>query len=379
MDLLKEKPKQKNTKKVILILLIIAIIAVVITICIMLYLSNKPPVIVSRQNKVFVDDNEVNYTADQIVLTDTEDNYYLAVKELTNLVGANYFNGEYLKYSEDKTKCYIENIIKIEGQKPEETKEISYITGLTADSNMIYRTNSESEIDYQYVKINKNVVLHEDKLYISIKDITMVLGAVATYSEEKGLEIYTPNKLAEAYLKTATENGYTSINTDGYNINTIGHGILILSKNNRYGITDLKFQEIVGNKYNTIKYNEANNEFIVSNNNKYGIIDEKGNIKVNLLYDEIDIINYAPLLYKVKNDNKYGIMNSEGKILSGIVYDDIGCKYITDTEEENTIIVPQLEENIKMSVVVKQDNKYRFNRCRNRGTINRESICRSNL
>lgn len=327
MDLLQEKPKQKNTKKIILILLIISIVAVVITICLMLYISTRPQAKVTKKDKVFVDNNEVDYQASQIILKDEEGNYYLAVKDMTSLVGYNYFNGEYLKYSEDKTKCYVESIIEIEGTKPEETKEISYITGLTANSNTIYRTNSESNLDYQYSEIHNDVIIYNEKLYISIEDTTMILGAIAVYSEENGLQVYTSKKLTEIYSENAEINGYTSINIDGYNINTIGHEILIVSKNNRYGITDVNFKELVGTKYNTIEYNESMDEFIVSNNGKYGIIDELGNIKVNLLYDEISIINYSPLLYQVKNDDKFGIMNAEGKLITGIIYDDIGCKY----------------------------------------------------
>lgn len=358
MDLLKEKPKQKNTKKIILTLLIISIVAVIITICLMLYISTRPQAKVAKKDKVFVDNTEVDYQASQVILKDEEGNYYLAVKDMTSLVGCNYFNGEYLKYSEDKTKCYVENIIEITGTKPEETKEVSYITGLTANSNIIYRANSESNLDYQYTEIQKDVIIYNEKLYISIEDTTMVLGAIAVYSEEDGLQIYTSKKLTEIYSENAKTNGYTSINIEGYNINTIGHEILIISKNNRYGITDVNFKEIVGTKYNTIEYNECASEFIVSNNSKYGIIDELGNIKVNLSYDEISIINYEPLLYKVKNDGKYGIMNEEGKLLTGVIYDNIGCKYVTEEEEENTVIVPQLDDDINMSIIVEQDSKY---------------------
>ena len=165
--------------------------------------------------------------------------------------------------------------------------------------------------------------------------------------------------MADFYNSKAVENGYTSINTEGSNYNALAYGLLLVNKNNRYGIVDLDFKEKVGTKYNSIKFNESSKVFIVSSGNRYGIIDEEGNIKVNLIYDEISVINYAPLLYKVKNDNKYGIMNAEGKIITNTFYDGIGYEADpTNAIEHTTVVIPTLSEEVQQSIVVKSDSGY---------------------
>jgi len=202
-----------------------------------------------------------------------------------------------------------------------------------------------------------------------------VLGIAANYTEENGLLIYTSKYLSEHYNKKAIENGYASINTEGENYRTIANNILLVNKNERYGITDLSLNEKVGIKYDTIKFNEQAKEFIVSSGNKYGIIDETGDIKINLFYDEITIMNYSPLLYKVKNNDKFGILNADGQIIANVQYEAIGCEVVDDNNgEKSAIIIPNINEETNISIVVKEASGY--------GLINAENgemIIDSNL
>lgn len=359
-----DNQKPNKTKQIILILLIISVIAVVITVVLMMYLSSIPEEPVIKKDKIFVDDQEKATQVNQVLLTTAEGEKYFLIKELASLVGYDYFNGEYLKFTEDTSKCYVENIVKVpvpenEQQDKVEEKYISNIVGLEADSNMIYKTNSTSNLDFEIIPIKNKILEKENGLYISIEDIGIVFGIVADYSEENGLVIYTSNYLNNYYNNKAVENGYASINTEQENSRTLAYNLLLVNKNNRYGITDLNFVEKVGIKYDTIEFNEQANEFIVSSGNKYGIIDENGNIKINLLYDEIDIINYSPLLYKVKSDNKYGIINETGKLISNIIYEQIGYEPdATSTTEYGAVVIPQLNDEINQSIVVKDTNGY---------------------
>lgn len=185
------------------------------------------------------------------------------------------------------------------------------------------------------------------------------IGAYASYSENDGLVISTPKYLAEIYTQKAIENGYSSINIEENNFRTIAYNLLIVNKNNRYGITDLNFRELVGTKYDTIQFNEYDNEFIISSGNKYGIIDKNGNIKINLLYDEIAIINYEPLLYKVKNENKYGIANEDGTLITNLEYEAIGSfPNEENITESAVVIIPKLNDEINESIVVKTNTGY---------------------
>ena len=356
--------KPNKTKQIILILLIISIIAVVIAVVLMMYLSNIPEEQVIKRDKIFVDDKEKTTQVNQVLLTTAEGEEYFLIKELASLVGYDYFNGEYLKFTEDPSKCYVESIVKEavpenEQQNNEEEKYISNIVGLEAGSNMIYKTNSTSNLDFEIIQIENEVLEMENGLYISIEDTGIVFGIVADYSEENGLVIYTSNYLTNYYNTKAAENGYASINTEKNNSRTLAYNLLLVNKNNRYGITDNNFIEKVGIKYDTIEFNEQAIEFIVSSGNKYGIIDENGNIKINLIYDEISIINYSPLVYKVKSDNKYGIINATGELISNIIYEQIGYKPdTTSTTEYETVVIPQLNDEINQSIVVKDANGY---------------------
>jgi len=166
MDLVNhEEPKVNKPKRIILILLITSIIAVIAIIALILYLSNEEAVLVSNKDKIFVDEIESSIAAGQIVLETNEGNKYLAIKELASLIEYNYFNGEYLKYTEDITKCYIENIIETEEMS------ISNIVGLEANSNMIYKTTSVSNLDYEYIEIKHEILQSNNKLYIAIDDV----------------------------------------------------------------------------------------------------------------------------------------------------------------------------------------------------------------
>lgn len=187
----------------------------------------------------------------------------------------------------------------------------------------------------------------------------VVVNAYAEYSEESGLIIYTLEKLTKTYNEKAVENGYNSINTEGDNYKTLAYNLLMVNKNNRYGITDLGFQELVGTKYNTISFNELQNEFIVSSGDKYGIIDKVGNIKVNLIYDDISIINYSPLIYIVKRNNKYGVLNESGELITNVEYEEIGSKTDSNNKSERrVVIIPEISEEIKQSIVVKKESGY---------------------
>lgn len=357
-----QKQKTEKTKKLILTLLIISVIAVVITVVLMMYISSMPAEQVVKKDKIFVDNEEAEVQVNQVLLITNEGKEYFLIKELAGLVGYEYLKGGYLEYTEDISKCYIEDIEKIQTQENSNQNTENYlrnIVGLEAGSNAIYKTNSNSKLDFELIEIENEILMQDNNLYISIDDIGVVFGIVADYSEENGLVIYTSDYLKNYYNEKAIENGYASINVEQENSRTLAYNILLVNKNNRYGITDLNFVEKVGIKYDTIKFNEQENEFKVSSSGKFGIIDAEGNIKINLLYDEISIINYSPLLYRVEHDNKYGIINEDGELISNIIYEQIGYEPDEENNTENAVVViPVLNEEINQSIVVKDAKGY---------------------
>lgn len=90
----------------------------------------------------------------------------------------------------------------------------------------------------------------------------------------------------------------------------------------QYGVINDKNEEIIGCKYEDMRFNENSKEFFVTNTlSKVGIILADGSNKVNIEYDEINTINKD--LYIVKNNGKYGIIDKNGSIKVNVAYEDI--------------------------------------------------------
>jgi len=160
----------------------------------MVYLTSKPEQIITNKNKIYIDNEQVTTPVGDVLLITTEGKKFLSLKELTSLIGYNYFNGEYSKFSEDIDKCYIENIVQIQENSEngkETTKNIRNIVGLEVNSNKIYKTNSESKLDYEYIQISDEILQYEKNLYISIDDVrNSVRNSGKLYGRKWAINIY---------------------------------------------------------------------------------------------------------------------------------------------------------------------------------------------
>ena len=97
---------------------------------------------------------------------------------------------------------------------------------------------------------------------------------------------------------------------------------VVQNANDKYGVINDKNNEIIGCKYENMKFDESTQEFFVTNAlSKVGIILANGTNKVDIEYDEISVLNGN--LYLVKNNNKYGILDKDGKVKVNVNYDEI--------------------------------------------------------
>ena len=122
---------------------------------------------------------------------------------------------------------------------------------------------------------------------------------------------------------------------------------------------DTNYNVLIGNRYDSMSFDEYTKKFIVSNSDKkYGIIDMDGRISVELNYENIEIINYNPLLYKVKQNNYYGIMNENGRMIGTIEYDNIGI--INRSDKKIILIIKNIKDGAheKDGIVISQNKKY---------------------
>lgn len=164
---------------------------------------------------------------------------------------------------------------------------------------------------------------------------------------------------------------------------------VVQNANNQYGVINDKNNEIIGCKYENMKFDESAQEFFVTNalskvgiiltdgtnkvnieydeintidkdlyfvknNNKYGIIDNNGSIKVNVVYEEIKTLDKDLGLYIVKYNNKYGIINESDKQVVYWEYDTIGIdprSYTSDNIENEYLLFDNL-------IPVKRNNKW---------------------
>ena len=339
MDLLGENRKKEKTKnqKLVLGLLITSIILLVLTVSLIaFFIITKPqnPKIV----KLKINSADVETSQDFLVTT-TNGEYYIELKELAQKLDYTYYNGAYLEFSENKEKCYIDNGLEI--------------IGMEKDSKNIYKTAVNNTQGYQYFEISRDILYYNDKLYVNALDLPVALNLIV----ENG-SINTVEKLAEDYKDKITKKGYSSIDSNKNNLKAIAYNLIVVNKDSKKGIINRNLEEIVGTKYNSMEFIELANDFIVSSNNKYGIIKTNGETKVKLIYDDIKILSYSPLLYVVKKDNKFGIINEEGDIIADTTYDKIGYDANKQLNIENTIIIPEIVEGVGKTIVVSIDKKY---------------------
>ncbi len=346
MDLLNQnqsynsKPEKSSGSKMITALIIICVILLVIVLSLMFYLKSL------QVPKRILDINGTQMEMAQgVMISDNSGNEYISLKDLSDAIGYKYNNGAFREYEEDKKKCYIDNNVEI--------------IGFTVNSSKIYKTTENSEIDYEYYKLNHNILMYQDKLYIAVADITKALNVMCDTTNPAIIAIKTPESTIKAHTEELKKSNYT-LTTDENNLKAMSYGMLVVSRDDLWGaLNPTNYQEVIGNKYKTIEFDEYTETYIVSNERgQYGIITTDGSVKVALKYDSLKVINHEPLLYEVSKDKKYGIMKKDGTMLTEIEYDRIG--YMADSKNKinYSLIVPDLDGKTGRTVIVCKDNKY---------------------
>lgn len=343
MDLLEgssKKIKKTKAQKIVLTLLIVSIIlciAIAATLFIMGYMNKEKPYTIA------INGNKVSVGSLGLIQTQ-EGEKYLPIKNICNTFNYQYFNGEYNIAGEDTDKGYINN-----GK---------CIIQFFAESESIYKTEENGIKDYEYYNLEHKIVLYNDDLYINIKDLNVGMNLIQYYLEDNNQTvIISPEYWIESNEEFLTTNEYI-VNDSKDNLRAMAYGYVIISNNGKYGVINLSKNEVIGNKYNTMKFIEFTKGFIVSNNdNKYGIINNSGKTEIELQYDNIEVLNYEPLLYKVKKIDSYGVMRQDGSLINKIAFEDIGYPKDESNNIYFTLIIPE-SENIPASIVVKKDRKY---------------------
>lgn len=331
-----EPKKVDNSKKMARIILAIILVLVVAIIGIFISIVY----IQGTTLKLYIDGSENDKVKEMMV--EEDGTIYFPIKDIASYLGYNSFSGEYTDKSEDASKCYV--------QCEDE------VANFSLNSNKIYKlTTSDSTANYEYFYANKPVKAINGKLYATTDAIEKAFNISFTYDTNKQrIYIYTMPYLIEMYSAKVLDYGYEEISESFVNNKTVLNNMLVVTKNQgkEYAVIDTAGNDIIEAKYDNIEYLPNSGDFLVKSNNKVGIISAKKETKIQILYDNLELIDSDTGLYLAKKDNKYGVIDSKGNIKIYIEYDQIG---IDNTKfEQNDIKNKYLLDN--GMILAKKDN-----------------------
>ena len=340
MDLMENIP-ENNSKKLsgtkIVFFVVIALIIILIISAAVIWIYSQH--ISITQFKFNLDGNRQRDYSDELFWFQN-DKIYVSIREIASLLGYNVYNGGYGEYTEDRTKCYVNN-----------SKEI---VTFETNSNEIYKYNimTSGNNEGQAFEINEPILASGSNLYITSDDLVRAFTVMFNYaSENNEVSIFSLNYLANYYSKqinnaaitATTSNLSASILYDNQKALLYNMVVIKDTSTNLYGVASLADPTniIIGTRYSSIDFMEGSNDFIVkTSDNKMGIIGSDGITKVRLEYDDIKELDKNLGLYLVTSNNRQGVVNNNGKIIVYQDYDQIGLpNTINDTNITNKYIL----------------------------------------
>lgn len=224
MDLLQENNKKNNktpAQKLILVLLVVSIVLCFIIGILIVYVSTigeSHPLSFSINGKIT--DNNI------LKLIELENgNKYVSLKAISNLLGYNYYNGEYKIAGEDKNKGYIDNGINI--------------VQFFVNSQEIYKTTENTNTDFQYYKLQNNILEKDGNLYIEINDLDVALNLILNYSENNNQITIDTSEYYISKIEPSLNQNNITINKSSDNLKALSYGYIVVSKDEKNGVIKL--------------------------------------------------------------------------------------------------------------------------------------------
>lgn len=353
MDLMENIPNN-NPKKVtgikigFIIVVILIIILIIAAGAIWIYSQQ----ILSSQFKFDLDGKRQSNYSESLFLFQN-DKVYISIRDIAPLLGYNVYNGGYGEYTEDKSKCYVNNSKEI----------VSFETN--SDKIYKYSVTSSGNSEGQSFDIDSPILSSGSNMYISSDGLVRAFNVRFDYNTENNevlifslsyLANYYSGQITNAAITTSTSSLSESIIYN--NQKALLYNLVIIKDDTtkQYGVASLAnpTNTIIGTRYSSIEFMEGSNDFIVkTSDNKMGIIGSDGITKVRLEYDDIKELDKNLGLYLVTSNNKQGVVNSNGKVIVYQDYDQIGLpNTINDTNVTNKYI---LMDNC---IPVKRNNKW---------------------
>ncbi len=161
---------------------------------------------------------------------------------------------------------------------------------------------------------------------------------------ENRVYIYTLPYLVQAWSPSVLDYGYTGISEVFANQKAILNNMLVVSRETNsetYAVIDLEGKTILEAKYDNITYLPETGDFKVEVDGKVGILSNKGETRIQIIYDDIELMDSDEGLYVASNNGKYGVIDTRGNIKIYIENDEVGMD-----------ISPFSENNIKNKYIL---------------------------
>ena len=161
---------------------------------------------------------------------------------------------------------------------------------------------------------------------------------------ENRVYIYTLPYLVQAWSPSVLDYGYTGISEVFANQKAILNNMLVVSRETNsetYAVIDLEGKTILEAKYDNITYLPETGDFKVEVDGKVGILSNKGETRIQIIYDDIELMDSDEGLYVASNNGKYGVIDTRGNI-----------KIYIENDEGGIDISPFSENNIKNKYIL---------------------------
>ena len=333
----KKKDSSKTVAKIILATILVLIILIISIFSYLMYIENS-------KLKVLLN-GQVNEEILKLLNFEENGTIYVPIRSIASYLGYNSYNGEYNNASEDISKCYIQ------GENE--------IVNFSLNSNKIYKLNlGDSSGNYSYSYMDKPVKAINGVLYITTEGMQNAFNVLFQYDKNSNrIQIYTMQYLISLYQPKVLDYGFEKINDDFRNNKAILQSMLIVEKNKKMGVIDADTgKEILECKYDQILYQQETGDFLVKSNNRVGIMTKNRDIKVDILYDNIELMDLDAGLYLVKKENQYGVIDLKGNTKIYIENDQIGIdisKFSKNDIKSKYILAGNL-------IPVRKENKWGF-------------------
>lgn len=312
--------KDVKVKKGIKILIILAVIALFIVLGVYMYIYYLD----AQQLKMAVN-NKKTEIPENLYIFEASGKIYVSIQDFAKIADYEYYQGEYGKYNEDTSNCYLESE--------------NEIAGFEVGSNKLYKIDpKDASTNYEWYELDEPVKLLNNKLYCTSDAIKIAFNVKFKYNKEKNaIQITTLDQLVAQYQAIAVSKyGYTALDTTFANQKALLYDMMVIKKTDvdengkvkkeseRYGVVTLDNKNLIGTKYDKIEFIEVMQEFFVTSSKKVGILSSEGAQKIDLNYDEIKLLDNELRLYHVTNNELNGVLDKNGKRIVYLEYEKIG-------------------------------------------------------